>query len=170
MYLYAMIFGNGPVTAIGTWSNGVVYPDVLSGSEPTSQSLGGYVSFGEAVEYAADKVGRSRRERASDTPAFFCWRGGGRRGANNVVEVRAGLSFVDMAHADRNMETMINHRPFEAVLDFTTELWQRELSIINVSVRSCSLPEFPSPFPVPQPLLQVGSRPPALLNLPPCFV
>ena len=63
MYLYAMIFGPGPVTAIGTWSNGVVYPDVLSGSEPTSQSLGGYVSFGEAVEYVCPQS-RSRASRS----------------------------------------------------------------------------------------------------------
>ena len=49
MYLFVRVDGPAAVTSIGTWANRVVLPDVLSGSEPESQSLGGYVSFGEAA-------------------------------------------------------------------------------------------------------------------------
>ena len=55
------------------------------------------------------------------------------RGANNVVEMRVGLSFISAENAQRNMETMVNGRTFDQVLADTTQHWVEQLSPIQVS-------------------------------------
>ena len=50
IYLYALVQGPAAVATVGTWADGVVSSGELAASAPDSQSLGAFVSFGEATQ------------------------------------------------------------------------------------------------------------------------
>ena len=104
MYLYALLQGPGAVASVGSWAEGAVYPSQTTASTATSQSLGGYVSFGDAVA-----------------------------GGDNTVEARVGLSFVSMASAENNADVMIAGRSFDQVVTDSAALWAEQLSMIEVN-------------------------------------
>ena len=57
------------------------------------------------------------------------------RGANNVVEMRVGISFVSEVNAQRNMEVAVAGRTFEEVLAIATAHWAEQLRAIDVRAR-----------------------------------
>jgi putative alpha-1,2-mannosidase len=62
--------------------------------------------------------------------------GAGGRGGDNAVVVSVGLSFLDMAGAERNWAAGVRDRSFDAVADATAATWAEALRILTV--RPCA--------------------------------